>query len=355
MTANRKPTIALLLATGLCLSVAATGVAYGADVPRSDDRNPSRSPTGPIGVEPPEALHVQETNTSEQDVNSSSVIRTYAGEVAVEDGIVAVSGIARGLEAVLVVLVDSRGRIATETVSVDDDVFEEDDIELATDNGRRLSEGSIRGLVLGLGRDTVVGDGTLPGQERADMAALETWVQNFEPALTQQQVTERILEETVDEGGSDDLLVEQRFRLTDARTSITAVVPREAANQSNSSRFQTRVEPISVGQPMVVRGVTNRRSEDNAVFVEVVDGPSAATFDSGATDEWDGRGVWSVTVSTVGVEPGVYTLEADDGVSTDSVQFEVVTGGRSGAQDENETTGTANATGFDSESGALQT
>ncbi|MFC7080536.1 hypothetical protein [Halorussus caseinilyticus] len=109
----------------------------------------------------------QQTDTTE---DSTWVFRTYNSQIAVEDGTVEVTGVAPGLDEVLVVMIDSRGRTVTETVSVDDnDVFEEDDIELITREGRELNEGQIRGMVIGLGRDTVVGDGVLPGVDDADL------------------------------------------------------------------------------------------------------------------------------------------------------------------------------------------
>ncbi|MFC7080535.1 hypothetical protein [Halorussus caseinilyticus] len=96
--------------------------------------------------------------------------------------------------------------------------------------------------------------------------------------------------------------------------------------------LQTETRPVEVGETMVVRGVTNRRPDDNTITVEVIDGPSAADFDSAATDEWSRNGIWSVNLSTEGIEPGTYTLEVDDGDNTDIVQFEVVEEG-AGQQD----------------------
>ncbi|WP_276281615.1 hypothetical protein [Halorussus caseinilyticus] len=272
----------------------------------------------------------QQTDTTE---DSTWVFRTYNSQIAVEDGTVEVTGVAPGLDEVLVVMIDSRGRTVTETVSVDDnDVFEEDDIELITREGRELNEGQIRGMVIGLGRDTVVGDGVLPGVDDADLASLETWITSFGAGLTQEQVNERITDETIDEAGSDDLILQQTFRYADAATSVTAILPQGQADQPVTPGLQTETRPVEVGETMVVRGVTNRRPDDNTITVEVIDGPSAADFDSAATDEWSRNGIWSVNLSTEGIEPGTYTLEVDDGDNTDIVQFEVVEEG-AGQQD----------------------
>ncbi|WP_137286860.1 hypothetical protein [Halorussus salinisoli] len=281
----------------------------------------------PFGATSPMAMQDQQNNTTQQQEQQDRtwVFRTYNEQIAVEDGTVEVTGVAPGLDEVLVVMIDSRGRTVTETVSVDDnDVFEEDDIELVTREGRELNEGQIRGMVIGLGRDTVVGDGVLPGVDDADLASLESWIQSFGAGLTQEQVSERISDETTDEAGSDDLILTQTFRYADAATSVSAIAPQGQADQLDVPGFQTQTTPVETGETMVVQGLTNRRPDDNTITVEVIDGPSAADFDSAATDDWGRNGVWSVNLSTEGVQPGTYTLEVDDGDNTDIVQFQVV-------------------------------
>ncbi|WP_135851227.1 hypothetical protein [Halorussus salinus] len=301
-----------------------------------------------FGGTSPMALQNQQQNDTEGE-DATYVFQTYNQQVAVEDGTVEVTGVAPGLDEVLVVMIDSRGRTVTETVSVDDnDIFEEDDIELVTREGRQLNEGQIRGMVIGLGRDTVVGDGVLPGVDDADIAGLESWIATFGTGLTQEQVSERITDETTDEAGSDDLTLMQTFRYADAATSVSAIVPQGEAEGEPTPSLRTDVQPIEVGQEILVRGVTNRRPDDNTITVEVIDGPSAAEFDSAATDEWGRTGVWSVNLSAQNVEPGTYTLEVDDGDNTDIVQFEVVEAGagqQDGQQDDqqNETTTTTTA------------
>ncbi|MFC4450115.1 hypothetical protein [Halorussus aquaticus] len=257
--------------------------------------------------------------------NPTWVFRTYNGEISVEDGTVEVTGVAPGLQEVLVVMVDSRGRVVTETVSVDNnDIFEEDDIEFVNADGRELNEGEITGMVIGLGRDTVVGDGVVPGQDQADLASLENWIKSFGTGLTKDQVVARIVDETTGEAGSDDLMLRQNFRYADAATSISAILPQSEANVTTQPGLQSRVEPIPAGQTMVVEGVTNRKPDDNTITVEVINGPSADQFDSAAVDQWGRNGIWSVNISTEGIEPGTYTLEVDDGDNTDIVQFQVV-------------------------------
>jgi hypothetical protein len=311
-----------------------------------------------FGGTSPMALQNQQQNDTESE-DSTYVFQTYNDQVAVEDGTVEVRGVAPGLDEVLVVMIDSRGRTVTETVSVDDnDVFEEDDIELVTREGRQLNEGQIRGMVIGLGRDTVVGDGVLPGTDDADIAGLESWIATFGTGLTQEQVSERITDETTDEAGSDDLILGQTFRYADAATSVTAILPQDVATGAQTPTFRTDVQIIEAGETITVQGVTNRRPDDNTITVEVVDGPSAAEFDSAATDEWGRTGIWSVNLSSENVEPGTYTLEVDDGDNTDIVQFEVAepgAGQQDGEQAGNETTTTTTTVENETETGANET
>jgi len=260
----------------------------------------------------------------EPGLDEARSFQSINGQVAVEDGTVDVVGVAPGLDEVLVAMIDSRGRVAVDRVTVDDDdTFEEDDISLLTDEGRELNEGQIRALVLGLGRDGVAGDGILPGQTNSDLGALEDYIKSIGPGLTQEQVLERIRDETTDEVASDDLSLEDAFRYTDGSTTIETVAPVGDVTRGT-------VQQIEVGEPMFVAGLTNRKPDDNTISVEVIDGPSADQFDANSTDDWDLDGRWAVTLSTDGVEPGTYVVEADDGDNTDTVQIQVVEAGTGG-------------------------
>jgi major cell surface glycoprotein (TIGR04216 family) len=261
----------------------------------------------------------QTTIIVEEPGLGTQAFQTYDGEIAVEDGTVDVQGVAPGLDDVLVVLIDSRGRVVTDRVSVDDDdTFEEDDISLVTQNGQELNEGDIRGIILGLGRDGIAGDGILPGQIDADIAGLESYILSVSSnrALTQAQVIERILDETTGDVASDDLVIQESFEYTDGSTSIETV--------RNEGTEVTGINDVSVGSTMEILGVTNRKPDDNTITVEVVEGPSSADFNIASTDEWDNDGVWSVTLDTDGVEPGTYVIEVDDGDSTDEVTIQIV-------------------------------
>jgi hypothetical protein len=246
------------------------------------------------------------------------IFQSYNGQVATDDGTVDVIGTAPGQDDVLLVMIDTRGRVATEQVTVDDnDVFEEDDVPLVTQDGRELNEGQIFATVYAVGRDGVAGDGIIPGQNDADISSVESYIQGFSgTGLTQQQVREIVADETINEAGSDDLFIDDEFRYTDGATSIDTV--RAAGSDA------TGINAVQPGDTVVVSGVTNRKPDDNTIAVDVTEGPSFTEFPSESTDEWNFTGQWQVQIEVPQtVEPGNYTLEADDGDNTDIVTLQV--------------------------------
>lgn len=260
----------------------------------------------------------------QEPVFAPMVFRDIAGQVATEDGEVAVRGVAPGYGEVLVMLIDRRGQIASQIVSVsDDDVFEED-VALVTADGTPLDEGQITANVFAPGRDGVVGDGEIDGVARTDLEAFDESAReksrqrlaNRPVSRTQQQVLELVYEESINDSGSDDQVLVDVFTFTNGQTAIEAVVPQSSANATGTA-------PVAVGETMVVRGRTNRKPDDNTVFVEVTEGPTPEAFDFASTDEWGTDGVWSVEIEVPpDTEPGTYTVESTDGDDTDS--FEVV-------------------------------
>jgi major cell surface glycoprotein (TIGR04216 family) len=277
------------------------------------------------GSDAPARSDLAQVTPNDRIVFAPTVFGDVAGQVATEDGEVTVRGTASGVDDVLVVMIDRRGRIASEIVTVDEsDVFDEE-VSLVTPGGTTLSEGAIAAAVFSPGRDGVVGDGEIDGFTRADLDALDEntrqkarqRIANRTVARTQRQVLELFYEESVNDSGSDDRVLADAFTFTDGRTSIETVVPASEANR-------TGITPVRVGDPMVVRGLTNRKPDDTTISVEVVEGPSPEAFDVGATDDWATDGGWSVELETAGVEPGTYVVEADDGDDTDRVEVRVL-------------------------------
>jgi major cell surface glycoprotein (TIGR04216 family) len=264
--------------------------------------------------------------SSSSIVFAPGVFADIGGQVATEDGEVNVGGTARGFEEVLVTMIDRRGRIASDVVTVDDDDGFEDDVALRTPDGESLSEGPIVATVFAAGRDGVVGDGEIAGFTRADLDALDEntrerareEIQNQSVTRTAQQVLALFYEESINDTGSDDQVLFDAFRYADGRTSIETVGPQVSPNRTGSG-------PVVPGETVVVSGRTNRKPVDNTITVEVIDGPTPLAFDLVSTDQWGTDGTWSVTLDVpAGVEAGNYTLRSDDGDSTDTGQVEVL-------------------------------
>ena len=250
----------------------------------------------------------------------SGEFSTINGQVAPEDsGNTDVNGTALGQDTVAVIFVDNRGNIGFEQVSVDNDgTFDETDLQLDDVDGDDLTQGQITAHFLSIGRDGTWGDGDLPEVPSADnYNNLEEYINDLDEGNNDgQQVNELIAANTVEETASDDLIVTQTFRLAESSTSIDTV---RAEGTGTSG-----INPVAVGETMVVSGTTNLDPDDNTINVEVTDsdGNSLALAD---TDEWNtDNGQYSVTVDTSDFETGTVTVEADDGDNTDVVNVEIV-------------------------------
>lgn len=253
---------------------------------------------------------------------------TINGQVApVETGTVDINGTASGANSVLVIFVDERGNVNYQEVSVDSDgTYDEDDITVG------LTQGRVTAHILSVGRDSAIGDGSLPsgpsnGATLNDLTGyLDTLDQNNNNG---EQINELIASETVDETASDDLIVTETFRLAESSTSIDSIYP-DAAEAAG-------INPVATGETMVIAGSTNLKPDDNTISIEVTneDGTSVALED---TDEWNNDGQWMVEIDTTDFETGTFTVEADDGDNTDTVNVEVV------SEREDTTTSSDNAT-----------
>ncbi len=251
---------------------------------------------------------------------------TINGQVApVDSGTVDVNGTASGADTVLVIFVDERGNVNYQEVSVDSDgTFDEDDITVG------LTQGRITAHILSVGRDGNVGDGSLPpAGGSGDLSELMTYLDDLDAGSNNgEQVNELIASETVDETASDDLIVTETFRLAESSTSIDSIYP-DAAEASG-------INPVATGETMVIAGSTNLKPDDNTISIEVTseDGTSVALED---TDEWNNDGQWMVEIDTTDFETGTFTVEADDGDNTDTVNVEIVS-------EREDTTTSSNAT-----------
>lgn len=280
------------------------------------------------------------------DPTLDASIETYNGEVYRDDGLY-LSGELVGPRNFAILATDAQGNTMYEEGSADRRTHEidEDALPLESVSGNNLRSGTVDAIVLSPGRDQLYGDGVFTVSDTLAAAigwpdtsadattdALEEVVQGVDARqLTRTQVRELLLADTVEEAGSDDLFVADSFRVaSDARTEINAVVPTQLSNLSG-------VHPIEHGETMVIRGTTNRNPDQTLMVVEATEGPDEglAAFPSATTEEWGFDGVWSVEIPiTEEVVADTYTVEVEDGVSTDQVTVEIVGEGEAGERQE---------------------
>ncbi|NHN66025.1 major cell surface glycoprotein [Haloarcula sp. JP-Z28] len=239
------------------------------------------------------------------DTALNGTFTTYNGQIASEDGQIDVDGQAPGKDNVVVAFVDSRGDVSARSVSVDDDdTFSEEDLNLDTPAGNDLSEGTVTAHIISSGRD-----GTFGEDANVDASTFASDIEDYQG--TGEQVRDRIIQNTVDDTASDDLIVNEQFRLTDGLTTV-----------------ESATSPVEANGTIEVQGTTNREPDDNTITVELLNNEDESiTVDS--TDNWGTDGQYSVSVdlSDVDVEPGNYTIEVDDGDNTDRTSVTVVEAG----------------------------
>ncbi len=248
---------------------------------------------------------------------------TFGGEVYEDDGI-DWQGTLIGPEEYVVLFTDTQGGTDADTFDADSDgTIDEEGFDISD---RRT--GTVQATAVSPGRDGRFGDGLFSDGSVATTDRLVDLVEDdfdaiFDRSLTQDQVREILLDETVEAAGSDDLLVAEQFRLTsDSRTQINDVVPTQYEENL------TGVADIEVGETAVIRGTTNRNPNDATIVVEATEGPSIAELDVGIADEWEQDGVWHVEIEVPEeVEPGNYTIQSDDGERVDEVTVDIVAEG----------------------------
>ncbi|MGB9964088.1 HVO_2072 family ArtA-dependent S-layer glycoprotein [Halobacterium hubeiense] len=248
---------------------------------------------------------VSSITVTDTELNGS--FQTYNGQVAIEDGEVAVEGTAPGKDNLVVAFVDERGQAIAHTISVDNDgTFDNDGLSLGD-----LNEGTVSAHILSSGRDGTFGEENAGPDTEGDLvdyiegdetAGIDGWASG---SSSGEQVREQILANTVDDTASDDLIVTQEIRLASALTTIQSV------------------DGVEAGGTLTVEGQTNRQPDDNTITVELLDEDGdSVTLTS--TEEWGTNGQWSVEMSLANVEPGEYTVESDDGETTDRQDIEIV-------------------------------
>ncbi|MFC6977158.1 HVO_2072 family ArtA-dependent S-layer glycoprotein [Halomicroarcula sp. GCM10025709] len=233
------------------------------------------------------------------DTELNGTFITYDGDIATQDSQIDVEGTAPGKSNVVIAFVDERGNAQAHVVSVDSDgTFDEEELNIGT-----LSEGTVSGHIISSGRDGQFGDNNFDEDDFADRIE-NTYATG---SSSGNQVRDRIVANSIDDTASDDLMVTETFRLADGLTSIESI---------NS--------PAEVGGTFEINGTSNRDPEDTTITVELLDASGeSVTLDS--TEEWGTDGQWNLSLEVPeGVEPGNYTVESDDGDSTDRVSVQIV-------------------------------
>jgi len=298
-----------------------------ADVDDENDGGPDNNFGSGSAAEIDSDIEVSDFNSA---TSSQQSIRTISpglngefqsvinGQIALDqDGSdVEVNGTAAGSENVLLIAVGPRGNTAVQSTSVDDDqTFDEDSF-----NVQNLNKGQASLHIYGVGRDDVVGDGErlqANGTDfDSDLNGFENYVENGleGDSLTADQVRSRILANTVEDTGSDDLIVNANVRLVDAQSSVTAVY--QEGNQASG------LNPVSAGETMVVEVQTNLKPDDNTLTAELQNEDVSVGLAS--ADEWENDGQATLSIDTTDAATGTYTLELDDGENTVSEEVELV-------------------------------
>ncbi|WP_049910464.1 HVO_2072 family ArtA-dependent S-layer glycoprotein [Natrinema gari] len=273
------------------------------------------------------------TSEFNQGTSATSSLRVVKGGLTVDhvsiiDGQVAdgetlsIRGTAPGQDSVYVSFYGPRGTYDRIPISTDSEyVFEEEDIQVGNNLGPQLgtdtsiSQGTVYMSVYSKGRDNIPGDGSVDSVDggTVEQQFVSMYKQLNAGATSQQQVMERIASETTRDSGSDDISRLFQFRYTDPQTTIENVSSASAGEGT-----------VVAGEAMTVSGATNRQPDDNTITVEVTDGPSVSQFDLASTEQWGADGRWNVTLDTEGIEPGTYTIETNDGDSTDKADIRII-------------------------------
>jgi len=242
-------------------------------------------------------------------------IRSYIGEVAQGDRVY-FRGISTGSRDIVVGFVGNRDVYADVVRTTNGDL-----VDTNIDIGN-MRIGEVTAFAISPGRDGEFGDGEATDADGNSVsittpARFRDYVLSFDgDGRTRIQRMERIRDASVERAGSDDLIRTTNFRITEPRTIVNDIVPGEQPQLSG-------VVPIERGESILVRGTTNRNPDDTDITVEIIEGPDAGDFDLTRIRSWSG-GTWSATFSTSGISTGTYTVEVDDGESTDRASFAVV-------------------------------
>ncbi|XGI84118.1 hypothetical protein ACEU6E_02400 [Halorutilales archaeon Cl-col2-1] len=283
----------------------------------------------PVRIPPSEISEYSPSRNRLRSVGPYFSARMTADEVAQGDRL-HVSGVSVGSDEVVVSVIGERGRVVSEVIDVGDNNLFEENIDLGD-----IRRGDATVLATTPGRDGEFGDGSATsarGQPVSTRSAssFSSFVEGFDRrGLAKDQIVERILSESADERGTDDLLQRDEIRVASPSTEIDDVVPDSFANL-------TGVRTLELGETAVVRGTTNRNPDDTSITLEATEGASADELPLVTVETWNREtGEWSASVDTEGLETDEYVLRAEDGdgESSDTVTVRVVAEGERRAEE----------------------
>lgn len=229
------------------------------------------------------------------------------GSMATEDSVISINGSAPSADQVDVVIVGSRGSVQVGTLAVDDDgTFGDETFAVETD---LINWGPATVYVLAPGRDQVYGESDVGAGEVEQVPGVPDGGTNKQVAG---QIQERIIKNTVEASGSDDLVVKEEFKITRGITRIQSVFPEGAPDAA----------VVGSDEPIVVKGTTNRNPRKATIFVGLWDDEDRILFTEATSWGQDGR--WSVVFNESDIKPGTYTVWADDGESLDRTHVRIV-------------------------------
>lgn len=260
-----------------------------------------------LAIAAPEFLG-EGTTTASLEVQPPNISLTRAGQngtMSTTATTLKITGQAPGTDQVLLVLVDDRGDLTTELSSSSGTNFTE------TVEVRSPPAGSMNVYAVTIGRDGVVGDGDLPSVgQAATLARLDTYLKTMSPALTPQQVSERLLTETTLDSASDDRVARTRITVSQPAISIEKIT-RKPMNQTTDGHTIDRIR---------VYGRTNLRVEN--VVVQATIQQRGKTYRYAIVTNSTG-GQWTTTLPTATLPVGRYTIvvEAKDALDRESVVF----------------------------------
>jgi major cell surface glycoprotein (TIGR04216 family) len=313
---------------------------YRLGVIDAQDADVESSGSGSRGSGPDAVLTTSEFNsgassTSSLRVRGQDVAISYVsvinGQVAIEDADtgIEINGTASGQDDVSISFYGPRGTYDRTTLTVDsNETFESTDLQVGGNLGpllrgstsftgdTELSQGRVIVSVFSSGVDGVAGDGELNGVRASDPGYVAEFISFYkdlnEGSFSQQQVIQKAASESTRDTASDDISRVFTFRLAEGQVNIDDTVGPAGVS-----------DRVSTDEELTVSGTTNRQPEDNTITVELQNdaGESVALT---STDQWGTDGRWSAELDLTDVEPGNYTVEADDGDNADRANVQVL-------------------------------